>query len=273
MTGHSVKPAKLDLMATWRRAVALLKGHWTLLTAIAGPLVFLPLAAGFLRLASSDVNWTSQNQVLVEQQLTRAFTNDWWIYVLLYLGFVLGQMTMFVLILHHKRPTVGQAIVLAAILLPSYILAWLAIQMVTELPKQLIVGAAPSMAWVSLIFTLIGLVLTIKLYVLSSVYALGESLNPVENVRRTWNLTSGNGWQIFGLSFLVGLGSIVSGLLVWIILSMLFSLFLPVSAAPSVMLALLAVVFTLVTMLFTALNIAMYQELVSANSATLTNEG
>ena len=73
--------------------------------------------------------------------------------------------------------------------------------------------------------------------------------------------------------FLVGLGSIVSGVLVWIILSMLFSLFLPVSAAPSVMLALLAVVFTLVTMLFTALNIAMYQELVSANSATLTNEG
>ena len=196
----------------------------------------------------------------------RAFQADWWIYLLLYLGFILGQMTMLVLVLHHKRPTVGQAITLAAVILPSYLLAWLAIQLATELPSQLISVAAPSLSWISIIFTIIGLVLAIRLYVLSSVYALGDSLNPVENIRRTWALTSGNGWSIFGLAVLVTVGAVVSGLILWIVVSMLLALFLPVSAAPAVMLTLLAVVFTAIVILFTALNLAIYKELAGSGS-------
>ncbi len=264
MTGQA---AKLDMMATWRRAVALLKSNWALFSAIAGPLVFLPVVAAFLRLASSDVTWTSQNAVLVEQQLTRALTADWWIYVLLYLGLILGQLTMYVLVLHHKRPTVGQAIALAAVILPSFVVAWLAIQMATTLPKQVLVSVAPSLAWTGVIFTIIGLFLTIRLYVLTPVYALGDSLNPVTNIRRSWAMTAGSGWQIFGLMVLVGLGSFIAGLIMWIVLSMLFGLILPASAAPTMMLMVLALVFMLFTLLSIALNIAIYQELASAHAS------
>lgn len=270
MTAQS---AKLDMMATWRRTTALLKNNWALFSAIAGPLVFMPIVAAFLRLASSDVNWTSQNPVLVQQQLERALAGDWWVYALLYVALILGQLTMYVLVVHQKRPTVGQAITLAAVMVPSFILAWLAIQMATELPKQLLLAAAPSLAWTSVLFTIIGFILTIRLYVLTPVYALGESLNPIANVRKSWAITSGNGLPIFGLVLLVGLGAFISGLIVWIVLSMLFSLILPVSAAPTMMLALLASVFMLITILFIALNIAIYQELTSAKSGSLDQLG
>jgi hypothetical protein len=264
MTGQT---AKLDMMATWRRTTALLKSNWALFSAIAGPLVFLPIVAAFIRLASSDVNWTSQNPVLVQQQLERAIAGDWWIYVLLYLGLILGQLTMYVLVVHQKRPTVGQAITLAAVMVPSFILAWVAIQMATELPKQLVVSVAPSLVWTSVIFSIIALILTIRLYVLSPVYALGESLNPIVNIRKSWAMTSGNGLPIFGLVLLVGLGAFISGLIVWIVLSMLFGLILPATAAPTMMLTLLALVFMLATILFIALNIAIYQELEPSHAA------
>jgi hypothetical protein len=262
MTGQA---AKLDMMATWRRAMALLKAHWTLFTAIAGPLVFLPLIAAFLRLSGSDVNWTSQNPVLVEQQLSRAVASDWWIYVLLYLGLILGQLTMYVLVVNHKRPTVGQAIALAAVMVPSFVVAWIAIQMATELPKQLVLAIAPSLVWTSVIFSIIGLFLTVRMYVLTPIYALGESLNPVVNIRRSWTMTAGNGWPIFGLMVLVGIGSFISGMIIWAVLSLMFGLILPASSAPTMMLTLLAVVFMLVTILFVALNVAIYEELASTN--------
>ena len=200
---------RLRLAPIWDGVVAYLRDHGQILFPIAAACFFLPtiIVARFMPVPTAAMGSISPSIVLPMAAMILAQT--------------IGQLTIFVLMLNPGQPTVGQAFgialrrLLAAIGVQLLLFTILCVLLVAALFLVMILmsagvlrsgaGGQDSMRIVGLALTLTGPVMVYLFARLVVVYPalIGESLTPLEALRRGLQLTAGNGWKIVGLILIV----------------------------------------------------------------------
>lgn len=194
--------------AVWEDTMKLTRDHAPLLIAIAGVFVFLPALAFAIFLKPPEPPRTQDLSLLLRQ------LGDFWIaaapWVLLQSLFnLVGTAAMLRLVL-TRGGTVGGALMFGLMLLPFYFLL--------SLLSSLIVG----IGFILLIVP--GLYLLGRVMPAAPVMVAENQRNPITALSRSFELTEGKGWAVFGLIFIVGIvGAIaigVSDAIVGIVLAM-----------------------------------------------------
>ena len=165
----------------WDETVRTLRAQSTLLLAIAGVFLFLPsLIAGYAAPAPQAQS--------IESMVGHYRENFWILFVAQLVAFI-GNLALLILVLDNRHPTVGASIQAALMMLPAYLLVSL----------------------LSGFMLLIGFFLLIVpfFYLIGRLSAVGPALvaegrrNPFDIIKRSFEITKGNGWAIVGLILLV----------------------------------------------------------------------
>ena len=174
--------------AVWDDTVKLIRQHLPLLAAIAGVFIFLPglVLAVFLpppEPASADPGRVFQ--IMMEHYRSAA---PW--YLLSAIVGMVGTAAMLRLVF-ARDSTVGGALAFGLALLPFYFLL------------QLLAGLIVGIGFLLLIVP--GLYLIGRLAPASAVMVAESRRNPIDVISRSFAITKGRGWAIFGLVFIVAL--------------------------------------------------------------------
>lgn len=202
---------RLRLASIWDDVVAYLRDHGQILLPIAAACFFLPavVAARFMPAPSSTFGSISPSVILPMAAMFIAQT--------------VGQLAIFVLMLNPGQPTVGQALAVAMRRLPVAIGVQLlvfamlcALLVAAQILVMILMGTGVLRAGATGDGVMRIAVLALALASPAIVYLLarlvviypaliGESLTPIEALRRTVRLTAGNGWKIVGLILVASL--------------------------------------------------------------------
>jgi len=174
--------------AVWEDTLRLLRQHAPLLAAIAGVFLFMPalLFAVFMPPPVPPQGGNPERALQMVFDFYRAAA-PWFLVQALFT--MVGTLAMLRLV--FARDTVGGALVQGLVLLPFYFLL------------SLICGFLLFFAFLLLLVP--GLYLLGRLAPISAVLAAENRRNPFDAIGRTFALTKGNGWAIFGLIFVVGI--------------------------------------------------------------------
>lgn len=179
--------------AIWEDTLALLRAHGGLLAAIAGVFQFLPalLLAQFLPVPETT------DPTMILQDLLEYYQRGLLWFALSGLVGMVGAAAMLRLVL-VRGTSVGGAIAFGAMLLPFYFLL------------SLVAGLMFVVGFILLIVP--ALYLIGRLCAAGPILVAEESRNPITVITRSFELTEGRGWALFGLIFLVVIvGIIVTG--------------------------------------------------------------
>ena len=213
MNAHGIK---LDISACWADALALWRANAEIVLILGGLFLFLPSLIATLVMGNPPV----VDGMRLEQM--QAIMLDWlqenWLYLLMSsLLSMVGTLAILFVALNPAKPTVGEALGMAASVLIFYLAA------------QILASLAIGFGFMLLIVP--GVYLAIK-FSLSAVVAAAENeRNPIAMLRRSWALTKGNSVMLFILLLLVSAAALVAMVVATLIFSIGFSLILPVSAA------------------------------------------
>jgi hypothetical protein len=194
--------------AVWEDTMRLTREHAPLLIAIAGVFVFLP-AVAFAIFFKPDQAPPTEDLNRLLQQLA-----DFWAaaapwFLLQSLFNMVGTAAMLRLVL-TRGGTVGGALMFALMLLPFYFLL--------SLLSSLMVGVG------FILLIVPGLYLLGRVMPAAPVMVAENIRNPLTALSRSFELTEGKGWSVFGIIFIVGLvGAILVGVcnsIVGIVLTM-----------------------------------------------------
>jgi hypothetical protein len=165
--------------AVWNDTVALLKSHGSLLLAVAGVFILLPLlmTAYFLPTPTS-----STDPIGV---LGRYYRENWHWLALASLINSIGSIAIYKLIFSGRGLSVGQAIGGALALLPFFFIA------------TMIVSVAIGVGFAFLVIP--GLYLLGRLAITAPTMVAENLRNPFSAMGESWRLTKGRGWAIAGL--------------------------------------------------------------------------
>ena len=183
--------AKLSLSRAWDETRDEIGRHGRLLAAVALAMFFLPgVILGVIEPGAGPFPATTQEAVLA--------------FVVGIIGLV-GQLAIIRMAL-GARLTVGEALSHGARRVPAYLLACL-IWAGPLIIAVFLVGidiwrapqnATPGQALAALVILIAFVVVGIRMVMTSSV-ASAEQAGPLEIVRRSWHLTAGHWWKLFGL--------------------------------------------------------------------------
>jgi hypothetical protein len=182
---------KLSYSATWQETLAMLRAHGSTVAAVAGAFLFLPalLVGHFLpRPEAQDFG-----RLIM---LMREYAAENWPWLLLEgLVNMVGVLAILRLAFPRGNPTVGAAIAAAAMLVPFYFLA------------SVLAGIAMGIGFLLLIVP--GLYLIGRFATLGPVIVAEERRNPIDAIRRSFELTRGNGWAVAGLVIVVAIAGLI----------------------------------------------------------------
>lgn len=180
---------RIDYTDWWNDIVALARANASILIAIAGAFVFLPmLASSFFVTAMPPMAENAAPGEAIAQYFDFYRVNLVPQLVMLLLS-TLGQALLYTVLLDDRRPSVGAAFRLAA---PLYVPLLL-----TNLLTNLAIGGG------MLLLILPGLYLLGRLLLSAPALVAGRLGNPLEAIRRSWEMTRGQGWRIFFFAFLL----------------------------------------------------------------------
>jgi hypothetical protein len=201
---------KFSYTAVWDQSVSLARANLPLLVAIAGAFIFLPnlLIGHFIpepEPGGSDIN------VLLDAWNIYWRANWHWLLLDL-IANVVGTLAILILVFDNRRPTVAAALVGALTLLPFYLVA------------SFLAGLILLAGFIALIVP--GLYLYGRLAPLAPVVVAEGRRNPIDAIRRCFEITKGYGWTITGLILVVALAAsllilavrMISGLLLIVVL-------------------------------------------------------
>ena len=249
--------AKLSLSRAWDETRDVLASDGKLIGAVALALFFLPgVLAGVIRPDSEGLPKTASELLLVT--------------AVAIIG-VIGQLAIIRLAL-GTRSTVGDTIRQGAMRAPSYIAAGIIWLCPILLVGYFLAGdvvrspetAKPASSVAFLIIFCVLIFLSVRMLMTSSV-ATAERANPVEILRRSWQLTSGNWWRLFGflclflVVALVALGA--TGAIVGIISGVLFGAVEPMTVAALFVAFFVELVTTVITAGFLVMLARLYVQL------------
>ena len=224
---------KFDLDTAWKDTTALLRDNFRLLALIAGVFYFVPYAAILLWVPglSEFMNGAiDPNSSAAQAKLSAMLSGYWWAFLLGAIIQGIGFLAMLSLLRRRASPTVGQAIQNGARAIPSY------------LATSIIMGVAIALAVIAIAFLFaltgigalqvlaIGLGIAIAFYLVTKfsmaapIIAIDEVLNPIEAMRRSWNLTGKNSFRLFGFYALLFVAYAIISMLVSMVFSLVFAL-------------------------------------------------
>lgn len=219
--------AKLDSNAAWKEATGLVATNREVFLALAGVFFLLPSLALSVILGEPEVTpGTDGDQMMAA--LTAFYADAWWLIVLGSVLQIVGMLAILTLMRDRSQPTVGEAIRagLGGLLtyLASQLLFVLALSLIGGLAIGLAAAVAPALAVVvGIVWFAFAIYAAMRLILVAPLVAVEGERNPITALRRSWALTRGNFWRIFGfivlamLLFLVVLGVIM--LLVGLVLA------------------------------------------------------
>jgi hypothetical protein len=174
----------------WADLTAMFRANWLVLLTITGAFVFFPGFALFTFLPLPEPPQGAQAGNALTLIYNYYTANIVW-FVLVTAITTFAQGAMLVLLLDRARPTVGEALALAARLFPALFLA----QVLTNLA----IGAGMAL------FIVPGIYLLGRLVVVAARIAERRLGNPIQAIAESWALTDKRGWRIAGLVLLVAL--------------------------------------------------------------------
>jgi len=174
--------SKIDLNRVWDDARAMGAANKDLLAAISGMFVLLPSVVGGMLMKTPEAPPKDLPQEQMLRLALQVYTDNWAVLLGLSLAVSFALLAMLVLLLRPERLTVGESLKAALLLIPGYFVA------------NMVQGIAFGIGFI--LFVLPGLYIIARLCLIAPVAAAEQRANPIEQLQRSWSLTSGNGWRI-----------------------------------------------------------------------------
>ena len=221
--------AKLDSGKAWTEATSMIGANRELVLVLAGVFFFVPLMILLLNLFSVDLDFgpagAEPNPELISKQINAIITQYWWAILLVAVSQLAGAIALLGLLGDPKKPTVGEVVGM----IPKLILTVIAAQIISTLASQALPAMAdtlpPAVGSIPSILALIAAVyIAVKFSLTSAVITVEQQINPLKALKRSWELTSGNGWQIFVFFFLLTVTAIVLAIVIGLSFGLVFSL-------------------------------------------------
>lgn len=244
---------KFSYSAVWDDTLGMIRENGRLLAAVAGVFIFLPAAL----VAVFFPDPQPQDVTRIFPELMEHYRSIWhWLALSGLLAMISGA-AMLRLVL-ARGTSVGDAILYGAMLLPFYFLL--------SLIGGLIIGLG------MLALLLPGLYLLGRLAPATAIMVAENRRNPIEIIGRSFEITRGRGWAVFGLVFLVAIvGGIVGGV-VGVLAGIVFHLAAGQELGTSLTAIFGAALDSALGVLLLILYAAIYRALTSDTSAAATFE-
>jgi hypothetical protein len=209
---------KIDLNRVWDDARAMGRANRDMLTALAGMFVLLPgvVADQLVKAPEPAVGQPVPPQQAMDMMIAQ-FAHNWPVLLGHSLLSSFGALAMLVLLLRPERPTVADSMKAALVLLPGYFLA------------SLLQGFAIGIGLVLLFVP--GLYLIARFALVAPVVAAEGRANPIDILRRSIELTRGNGWRIFALLAVLFFTASILWLVIAVLVRIAGTLLLPAELA------------------------------------------
>lgn len=236
---------KIDLNIVWEDAKAMGLASKDLLSAIAGMFLLLPtiVALQFIK-APEPMKKGAEGAEMLRQYMDHYLAN-WHIMFSQQLIFSFGSLAMLVLLLRRERLTVGESLRAALLLLPGYFIADLA------------EGLALAFGFFLLVVP--GLYLIARFSLIAAVAAAEEQSNPITLLRRSIELTRGNGWRIFLMLAIIFITGQIITQAITLVIGLGATLLLPAELAELLLNVVAGLVLAVVGVVTVLVNAAIYR--------------
>ena len=240
---------KLSYSAVWNDVMAMLRPNVAVLAAIAGAFLFLPALLLGHFLPPRDPDPARPLAGMIEH-----IGANWPWHLLANIVNMAGAIAMLLLLLDRGGRTVGNAIGAAVLILPFYFLA--------SLLSMLIVG-------VGLVLLIVpGLYLYGRLAVIGPVVVAEGLRNPINAVRRSFEVTRSNGWRVLGLVVLIALAGVIVSYALTAVLGTVFYLLAGQDTGRLLVLILNSLAAAALSTLLLVLSAAIYRALAATGPST-----
>lgn len=237
---------KFSYDKAWQDSVAIARAHAPLLLAVTGVFLLLPQFAQGLFIAPPDIRGFDQNAL---EAWNKYFSENFLLLFLLNLPVALGQAAVLSLVLAPEKPTVGQALSVAATMLLSVVV----LNLITNL---MTFGGA-------ILFIVPGVYLMGRLSVAAAAQMAERISNPITAIQRSMSLTTKNGFQIAGLLILIIVVGYIFAMAIGAIVGIILTLIVPSVAASAAIALLQALLASLTLLALTILGAAIYSQCVA----------
>ena len=223
--------AKLDTNAAWKEASGLVAANRDVFLALAGVFFMLPSLALSVILGEPQVEPGMQPDQLMAV-MREFYGRAWWLILLGSLLQVVGILAILTLMRDRSRPTVADAIKSGLAGTPSYLAAQLLLGFALIGIGLLLIGGAaavsPLLGAAAVLLVICVLVFVMfRMILVAPLVGVEGMRNPIAALRRSWGLTRGNFWRIFGFVALV----VVLFLIVLAIVMLLIGIVLAVATS------------------------------------------
>ena len=198
---------KLDTNAAWKEASAIVSANREVLFALAGVFFLVPSLALAVIAGEPEVLPGMRREQMVAA-MEAFYAKSWWIVLISAVLQIVGLLAILTLMRDRSRPTVGEAIRGALPGALSYLAAQFAVVVGLSLIGGILIGmaalASPVLAVVTgLLFVAALIFVILRLILVGPVIAVDGVRNPVTAMVRSWRLTQGNFWRMFGFMLLI----------------------------------------------------------------------
>jgi hypothetical protein len=246
---------KLDYSEAWADTKALLRSQRDGVAAIAGALWFFP--ARLSSFLTRDVEQV-RVQTLAEavEALRALFAASWYITLPTMLIGLWGTVALYALLTRRDLPHVGDALRLAAALIPVYF--------ITQLLAALAI-------WLGfMLFILPGFYVIARLVPLAAVVVAEPKRGVIGSLKRAWELTDAQGWRIALLFFVVILVTMITYFVASLMIELPVALVVGRGGVPLLSSAIEAAGNTVINLISLGLTTAIYKQLTSPMKAGQT---
>jgi len=235
---------KFSYDAAWNDVVALWRAHGEFLAIITGLFLMVPDFTRNLFFPVPVITGFDEASLeLIEKYFA---ANGTWLF-LLNLPVLLGSAVILSLMVDARRPTVGQAIGLAFVMLPSIFVLNLLMQLT-------IVGGLLS-------FIVPGIYIIGRLAVASSWQMANRSMNPLRAVSQSFEMTRDYGWRVAGIIMIFAVTGAIAMRAIGSVLGILISFVIPKMSLAAVVAFLSAILSSTYALAMLLLAAAIYRQL------------
>lgn len=240
---------KLSYDAIWQDILAMMKAHADIILIVAGAFMFLPTLAQAMYLAPPPMDGINQKSV---QDLALYYEANIIPLLALRLVTLLGAGTLLSLLLHPSRPTVAGAIAASSRMLPSLFF-------VALIEQLMMLGGF-------MLLIVPGLYIIARTVISDAAVMAEDVRNPLRAIARSFDMTRGLGWQIFGLVAILAVVTWITTSALVAIIGIPAHILLPEGAAIIARHVLSAVTPTALMLVFVLLSASFYRALSAARS-------
>lgn len=218
-----------DMNKAWNEATGMIGANREVLVIIAGLFFFIPNAIISMIMPGLPEGFggTEQDFAQLEAVMGEFYAGYWWLMILIVLAMLIGWLSLLVLLRDESKPTVAQAITRGgkgaltalaaiAILMAGLVLVLAGLGYLSTASGSSAVGL---LVFFATLFVLIGL--NVRMTLLTAVIAVDDARNPIQAIRRSWDLTKGNSFRLFAFLALIAIVYMVLSLLAGIVLLIL----------------------------------------------------